>query len=1445
MAFHYFTLKDQAALGPISLEEDQAAAELRAKLKAEREALGLDDGGGGPQMLRLVGSTSECITNSPLYITNTVCVFDTNSGWTVQFDIQGTNSPADIFTTTNLSGNNITNSQWVWLERGPSCSTYQYTNQPTAESYYILGTMLDSDGDGLTDAYERLASHTNPYTPDAPVILFQPLSQTVDEGDTVTFTVIADGAQPLSYQWLRGGTNIIGETNNWLTLIAVDPSLADDYSVLVTSPVALSTLSSNATLTVQTPANWPVVTLTGPRQDYTFKNGVTYYVGSKVELYGATTIEGGAIIKPDWYFTNSTLAVMGTLICKTDDAYAPAFITSVDDDSLGDYLAFSTGDPVPANNGAPFLDLTHAQDTRPALNNLRIRFADQGVLAPPAKTVDVWNSQFLECLSGIVASQNSGVSLHNSLFASCGAAVAGATNFTSITAEHVTAEVTNFWIQSAPSTIAFTNSIVVGAVGSGPTIVSDHSAMNPSGATFQPAGSGRFYLTNSSAYRQAGTTNVSSRLLAEFRQKTTQPPLTFPEMVQISGDLTLGPQAARYTNGAPDYGYYYPALDYTVAWITNRGTITVLPGTAIGFRNEYLPVHGRWTWWGFDVREGSSFVSHGTPTKPNIFSDVQFVQEQPAAACIASILADFWPTYEGLQAPTLDFRFSRFYAHPNWYHVWGGYDEGFFGYAASPDALVNWTMRDCAMQGGRVNLGNPDDGAFFGAPWDFFYGSGGVSWFNNSFQSVSINLDPTYFWFDQMSMNCDMQIEAYNNLVRGGLWFHLEPVPATAGNWLFKDNLFDKVDFVQDTNAPIDFDYYGFWPLSTSELGWLWNYYPWFQLNSSQLLVTTNGGGGHEPVLTSAPPYQTGPLGNFYLPTTSPLYHTGSRTPDEAGLHQYTTQTNQTKAGDEYPSGHNASIGLHYVAATNATSLLPKDSDGDGIPDYVEDKNGNGAADGDETDPALAMTDGTTPDVNSTVYDTVDLDGDGLDGISELVLGTNPLAADNPLSLSVAGLAVPVSGLVQIPLNVGSNVDTNTPVLLNVNGFSGNTRVFATNGNWFAEWDTIQFPNGTHRIDLQFQSGETSTAVGATKLVTIQNDICFPDGIPLAGDTLFVLPQTIHTNGTWALQVYDDQGNLFASTNGQVDAEGFCLDPNTSERGVSFSLLDGQGNQFPSAYYLAAVTTTNASDGSTSTATNKIGVEAPWTGNRKWVIASQPLSQFGTVVNQSIWGTMDLAAERVQDTFGIELLFDIEPQSPPKTWRLSSSSGWSTSQKWAQLAYRLGANGNTNTEARNFFFFGHFDGQNLGGTTNPAYSISVKDLRAWLGNAPDPLKGPNRHPFRFVFIDGCNSASGDLCTAFGIPKTKMTSQQMRDKGLEPRAFVGWKNVKLTNLGGFFNYAHLEFVQRFWELWPMTNTNVSPARPYTLQEALDQAYKEKAPPFFTKPETYGCPDLPYR
>ena len=172
VAFGHQLYAATAARGAISAEEEAALREAAAKRRAERAAAGE---GGGTQMLRLLGGTSQCITSPVVFITNIVAGFDTNAGWTNMFDIQGGTNGFfyDIFTTANLTGDSITNSQWTWLERGPTCSTYLYTNQPPAYAFYVLGTSQDTDNDGLTDAYEQLVSKTATNVGNSPRAIYE------------------------------------------------------------------------------------------------------------------------------------------------------------------------------------------------------------------------------------------------------------------------------------------------------------------------------------------------------------------------------------------------------------------------------------------------------------------------------------------------------------------------------------------------------------------------------------------------------------------------------------------------------------------------------------------------------------------------------------------------------------------------------------------------------------------------------------------------------------------------------------------------------------------------------------------------------------------------------------------------------------------------------------------------------------------------------------------------------------------------------------------------------------------------------------------------------------------------------------------------------------------------------------------------------------------------
>jgi len=76
----------------------------------------------------------------------------------------------------------------------------------------------------------------------------------------------------------------------------------------------------------------------------------------------------------------------------------------------------------------------------------------------------------------------------------------------------------------------------------------------------------------------------------------------------------------------------------------------------------------------------------------------------------------------------------------------------------------------------------------------------------------------------------------------------------------------------------------------------------------------------------------------YYLPPNSSLIDAGSTTADPSGFVPHTTQVSQVAEGFS-----TVDIGYHYVA-TDASGN-PLDSNSDGIPDYIEDANGNGLID--------------------------------------------------------------------------------------------------------------------------------------------------------------------------------------------------------------------------------------------------------------------------------------------------------------------------------------------------------------------------------------------------------------------------------------------------------------------------------------------------------------------
>lgn len=56
---------------------------------------------------------------------------------------------------------------WTWLLRASNTAlSFSWGATNWCERYFQLGTLLDTDGDGLPDAYEMLVVHSDPNAPD-------------------------------------------------------------------------------------------------------------------------------------------------------------------------------------------------------------------------------------------------------------------------------------------------------------------------------------------------------------------------------------------------------------------------------------------------------------------------------------------------------------------------------------------------------------------------------------------------------------------------------------------------------------------------------------------------------------------------------------------------------------------------------------------------------------------------------------------------------------------------------------------------------------------------------------------------------------------------------------------------------------------------------------------------------------------------------------------------------------------------------------------------------------------------------------------------------------------------------------------------------------------------------------------------------------------------------
>jgi hypothetical protein len=162
--------------------------------------------------------------------------------------------PLGGLTTVNVSSGGSTTLSVTAVGVGPF--TYQWRKNAVNISGATLASFVAWAGtvEGsasydvvITGPVSSLASNAVRITTCIPVVITQQPSAVVRAvGQPASFSVVATGTAPLSYQWMKNGVNIAGATGSSYSIPSTVTADAASYSVKVTGPVGAATSSSVA-----------------------------------------------------------------------------------------------------------------------------------------------------------------------------------------------------------------------------------------------------------------------------------------------------------------------------------------------------------------------------------------------------------------------------------------------------------------------------------------------------------------------------------------------------------------------------------------------------------------------------------------------------------------------------------------------------------------------------------------------------------------------------------------------------------------------------------------------------------------------------------------------------------------------------------------------------------------------------------------------------------------------------------------------------------------------------------------------------------------------------------------------------------------------------------------------------------------------------------------------
>lgn len=180
----------------------------------------------------------------------------------------------------------------VPIEGAPSEPNYTLENLQPAQSGFYDCVVLESQGGAAASfpAFVRVRDQIS--------VVSQPVGRVLPLGESHTMRFeTAGGFEPVSYQWLKDGDFVVGETTNEITVTANGPEDAGSYECLVFDSVSSIVLSNEAEIVVVQPlalVSGPEGGVRIPGEDFTFSVVVT---------------GGGGTLHYEWYKDDAPLDV--------------------------------------------------------------------------------------------------------------------------------------------------------------------------------------------------------------------------------------------------------------------------------------------------------------------------------------------------------------------------------------------------------------------------------------------------------------------------------------------------------------------------------------------------------------------------------------------------------------------------------------------------------------------------------------------------------------------------------------------------------------------------------------------------------------------------------------------------------------------------------------------------------------------------------------------------------------------------------------------------------------------------------------------------------------------------------------------------------------------------------------------------------------------------------